>query len=302
MTVVDSLGKRRMRSNQTVPSTSALLVLALALSGCATPAAADGGMVLSGIYTSVALTVTASILPVTPSATSAATSTPSPTYNSPESVSTTPKSSTEATYAGSYSYASGCNNAAYVRDVTIEDGTVLAPGGVFTKTWTLSNTGSCTWSKHFLVVFDNGDGMDGSGTEIGHKVEPGESAEVSVVLTAPDDEGTYTGYWQLANTSGIAFGERIYVQIVVSDQAATSTPSSSPTPRSGTTTLEPQTRTPTAISASATATLAPRTSTSTPIFVTVTATPYPTYTPTDIPSAIPTCTPEDVPATNTPIY
>ena len=49
-----------------------------------------------------------------------------------------------------YTYSSGCNNAAYVSDVTVADGDDMAPGETFTKTWELLNTGSCSWSNELL--------------------------------------------------------------------------------------------------------------------------------------------------------
>ncbi|HSR20131.1 MAG TPA: NBR1-Ig-like domain-containing protein, partial [Anaerolineales bacterium] len=42
--------------------------------------------------------------------------------------------------------AAGCNNAAFVSDVTIPDGTILKPGEKFTKTWRIYNSGSCSWT------------------------------------------------------------------------------------------------------------------------------------------------------------
>src|SRR5690349_12154805 len=41
---------------------------------------------------------------------------------------------------------STCDSAAYVKDVTIPDGTIFSPGAQFTKTWRLQNIGTCTWT------------------------------------------------------------------------------------------------------------------------------------------------------------
>ena len=51
-----------------------------------------------------------------------------------------------------------CDQAAFIRDVTVPDGSPFAPGETFTKTWRLQNTGTCTWttSNYTLVyVADN---------------------------------------------------------------------------------------------------------------------------------------------------
>lgn len=95
-----------------------------------------------------------------------------------------------------------CDLAQFVRDVTIPDGTVFAPGATFTKTWRLKNAGTCTWSGYSLV-FDSGELMGGaSPTAIG-TVSPGQEVDISVNLTAPLANGSYRGYWRIRNTSGV---------------------------------------------------------------------------------------------------
>ena len=132
----------------------------------------------------------------------------------------------------------------------------MAPGEAFTKTWALLNTGSCSWSKSYSVVFVDGTDMSATSAALDTTVAAGASGDVSVELTAPEDEGTYTTYWRLADAGGTLFGEQFYVQIVVSGDAATITPtpttetptasataSSTPTAESATSTLEPATAT-----------------------------------------------------------
>jgi hypothetical protein len=120
-----------------------------------------------------------------------------------------------------------CDRAEFVKDVTVPDGTLLAPGSVFTKTWRLRNSGTCTWSSSYTLVFDRGERMGGaSPTNLGGNVAPGSTVDVSVTLTAPPSEGKYRGYWRLANPSGVTFGvgannSSFYVDIV-SQSATTS--------------------------------------------------------------------------------
>ena len=100
-----------------------------------------------------------------------------------------------------------CNWAAYVKDITIPDGTVFSPGADFTKTWRLQNIGTCTWSTSYDLVFLNGDRMGGdSATSLPQTVYPGQTVDVSVDLSAPSDEGHHRGYWVLRNASGVIFG------------------------------------------------------------------------------------------------
>jgi len=177
------------------------------------------------VQTAVAGTVTADA--ALPSPTPAPTSLPTATvYVIPTQVPT----ATSYTSYLPYSTAYGCYDAGYLKDETIPDGTALAPGQTFVKTWKVENTGSCDWRSDFQLVFVWGVDMNGSDTEIGQKVTVGKKADVSVELTAPKHEGWYRGYWNLADKYGDTFGDVLYVQIRVSNSAATSTPSSTATP------------------------------------------------------------------------
>ena len=246
---------------KTFPKLLPLITLALLLSACGgdmdiTP---TEGASISDAYTAVAMTIAAQASSVTPTNTVLPTTTPT-TWTSPTSIPSIP---TTQSVSVSYSIANGCYNAAYVSDVTIPDGTVLAPGETFTKTWKFQNTGSCDWDEDFVLTLETGEDMDGEDTTIGEAVAAGETDSLSVPLVAPETEGSYTGYWRLSTDSGVAFGQSVFVLIVVSEDAATITPTTTATSTS--------TPTPTA----------------TPEIQSVTDTP--TFTPT--PSETPTFTP-----------
>src|SRR3972149_8813432 len=48
-----------------------------------------------------------------------------------------------------------CDQAQFISDLTVPDGTSFSPGAVFTKTWRLMNIGSCTWSESYTLAFFN---------------------------------------------------------------------------------------------------------------------------------------------------
>ncbi len=129
--------------------------------------------------------------PVPSSTPRPATSTPAPTLT-PEPVTETPEP---------------CYWAQFVRDVTIPDGTKLDPGESFTKTWRLKNIGSCAWTERAALQYYAGDIMNGPAQQrINRVVNPGETIDLSVKLTAPDEPGTYTGYWRMRSANGVVFG------------------------------------------------------------------------------------------------
>ncbi len=104
------------------------------------------------------------------------------------------------------STANGCNNSAYVADVTIPDGTAIKPGASFAKTWTLLNTGSCPWSTSYKLAYFSGEGMSGSAAAVPASVSPGSQVNMTVNLLAPTTTGNYTGYWRMQNDLGQGFG------------------------------------------------------------------------------------------------
>jgi hypothetical protein len=110
----------------------------------------------------------------------------------------------------------------FTADITIPDDTVIAAGQTFTKTWELLNNGTCSWETTYSLVFVSGDQMGAPDIQpIEQVVEPGQTFELSVTLTAPLEPGNYRGEWKLRNTSGLLFGigleadDPFWTQIVV---------------------------------------------------------------------------------------
>ncbi len=100
-----------------------------------------------------------------------------------------------------------CNSVQFVDDVSIPDGTNLQSGAAFTKTWRLKNTGSCTWTSGYQLVFDHGDAMGGPAAQaLSGSTAPDQTVDISVNLTAPAAAGTYKGFWKLRDQAGSVFG------------------------------------------------------------------------------------------------
>ncbi|MBI9051428.1 MAG: hypothetical protein JEZ00_18530 [Anaerolineaceae bacterium] len=127
-------------------------------------------------------------------------------------VTATPQSSSvlaTATIITEYTTATAvpCYKVKFVKDVTIPDGTEMEASEAFTKTWQLQNVGSCTWQSNTQLVFMSGNAMNSLiSTNIGQTVAPGQVADISIELNAPDSEGTFTGNYQLRSPDGIRFG------------------------------------------------------------------------------------------------
>ena len=108
-----------------------------------------------------------------------------------------------------------CDKATFVADITIPDGTTLNQNQAFTKTWRIRNTGTCSWTPSYAIVFDHGNQLGGPSVQaLTGNVNPGETVDISVNLLAPGTNGDYTGYWKMRNASGVTFSQ-FYVQVKV---------------------------------------------------------------------------------------
>ena len=123
-----------------------------------------------------------------------------------------------------------CDSSVYIADVTIPDGTSVTAGQTFTKTWKVSNTGTCTWTAAYQIMFISGDAMSGKAVQIGKEVKPGETIEVSVPMTAPSSAGTIKGTWRLSNDKSQPFGTLLTIEIKVGGPTATPTKNAYPNP------------------------------------------------------------------------
>lgn len=117
------------------------------------------------------------------------------------------------------------DRASFVADITIPDGTMVPPGTQFAKTWSIRNAGSCTWTPEYSIVWTGGDmkGPSNSYPLTTANVLPGQTAHVTVTLTAPTNFIKYRSFWKLINKNKQVFGimdntgkeQSIWAEIVV---------------------------------------------------------------------------------------
>ncbi|HSM57757.1 MAG TPA: SdrD B-like domain-containing protein, partial [Candidatus Sulfomarinibacteraceae bacterium] len=111
------------------------------------------------------------------------------------------------------------DSASFQADITVQDNEILPPGFVFTKTWQLENSGTCTWDDNYALVLAYGDPIGASQEVIPlqETVAPTGTVQLSVPMVAPDLNGTYRGEWLLRNELGDTFGipGPFWTQIVI---------------------------------------------------------------------------------------
>jgi len=103
--------------------------------------------------------------------------------------------------------ASDCDRATFVTDVNISDGTTFSPNAAFSKTWRLKNSGSCTWTRDYKLIYYSGALMNAQTTvNMPYYIYPGNTVDITVNMMAPNEPGDYRGFWILANANGTMFG------------------------------------------------------------------------------------------------
>jgi hypothetical protein len=103
------------------------------------------------------------------------------------------------------SYPVSGDDSAFVRDVTIPDGTPVAIGQKFLKTWEIRNTGSVFWHDRYLTRQGKTQGPDVCTSDLRVPIPdtaPGHIAEISVWVTAPSTPALCHVEWKMTDING----------------------------------------------------------------------------------------------------
>ena len=214
----------------------AILTIPIVLMGCSSKAPASPTTNPDLIYTAAAQTADIRLTEIFRSTPSVMPVTPTPTFDVVQTIAAQTLSALLTQAAGLTSTSQGTatstpiptgpsgDRAIFVKDVTIPDGTVLAPGAAFTKIWKLQNAGTSTWITSYSLAYVSGEQMGTiTSVPLDQSVPPGQQIDVSVNLVAPVNPGTYQGYWKMKNTSGQFFNDAVYVLIAVGNSGVTPT-------------------------------------------------------------------------------
>ena len=103
----------------------------------------------------------------------------------------------------------------FVDDLTIPDNTATTFGLTLDKQWLVENSGTCHWGSDYRLRNIGGAAL-GAPAEIAlYPARAGTQATIQIIFTAPFAEGVYESAWQAAGPDGGAFGDPIYIRIVV---------------------------------------------------------------------------------------
>ena len=155
-----------------------------------------------------------------------------------ESTTTTPGTpSGSGTAVAEGATAGSCQDSAVmIEDVTVPDNTQMSKGQKFTKTWRFLNNGKCNWTG-YTIAFVAGDRMETADSAPVPETEAGKTVDVSVELTAPSIDGSYTGFYELRKANGetlaIGIENTFWVKILIGNAAPAPVATLPFTPSSG---------------------------------------------------------------------
>lgn len=103
----------------------------------------------------------------------------------------------------------------YMEDITIPDGTTVKPGEELDKRWQVRNNGTCDWTYKYTIRIIAGDALGSPEIQALYPARSGSAAVIRMKLVAPQNPGTYRTAWQAYNENEEAFGDPVYIDIVV---------------------------------------------------------------------------------------
>lgn len=152
--------------------------------------------------------------------------TPGTTYNYSVLARNSSGSTGSATQSATAPNTCGSTDTATFVSETILDGTTVAAGQSFIKSWTIRNSGTTTWNSNYRLRWVSGVNLSNhSDVVIAGTVAPGSIYTFIVPMTAPTSGGTYREDWKLITGSGttipVSSSSTIWVRIKVADSSGT---------------------------------------------------------------------------------
>jgi len=118
--------------------------------------------------------------------------------------------------------------AAFLSDVTVPPGEVLAPGARADKVWQVRNSGTCAWGMGYELVLVSGDDILADSPVPVPPTPAGQPSDLAVTFWAPREAGVYGAVWRLRSPQGELFGPLLDLQIQVKAEAQRSVPPGRP--------------------------------------------------------------------------
>jgi hypothetical protein len=87
----------------------------------------------------------------------------------------------------------------------------------------IQNAGTCNWENSYRLNLVAGTEMGVPAEQALFPARSGTEIEIRIVFSAPEEPGVYRSAWQAFNPDGKAFGDPIFIEIIV-DETTTTVP------------------------------------------------------------------------------
>jgi hypothetical protein len=105
----------------------------------------------------------------------------------------------------------------FIEDITIPDGTEVAPGERLDKRWKVENAGTCNWDGRYHLKLIAGPDMGVSPQQALYPALSGTEAVIRMVFVAPQEPGSYRSAWGAFDPGENLFGETFFIDFVVTE-------------------------------------------------------------------------------------
>ena len=112
---------------------------------------------------------------------------------------------------------------AFLKDVTLADGSTVFAGQTFTKVWLVRNNGTSAWPGGTHLVLTSPSQLQVLSTSSIDTLAPGAAVSINVQLRAPfgaADSGEQD-VWRLADANGTTFGDNLWLRVQVAGRLPT---------------------------------------------------------------------------------
>jgi hypothetical protein len=79
----------------------------------------------------------------------------------------------------------------------------------------VENSGSCNWDERYHLKLTDGADLGAAHDQALYPARGGTKAVIRILFTAPSQPGTYRSSWQAYSPDGKAFGDPIFIEIIV---------------------------------------------------------------------------------------
>ena len=107
------------------------------------------------------------------------------------------------------------NDLTFIQDLTIPDNSFITVGATIDKQWLVENSGTCHWNSEYRLRHIGGAVLSAPEEIALYPARAGTQATIQILFTAPFTDGIYESAWQAYGPDGSAFGDPIYMSIVV---------------------------------------------------------------------------------------